>query len=88
MTVSNHCRVCGYDWGEPPWGVTGKTPSFEICPVCEVEAGYEDNSPESTRAYRAAWLAEGAPWDDDDVPHDGLSTVERLRRVPPGYESD
>ena len=80
------CRVCGYDWGEPPWGPGNDAATYWICPCCEVEAGYEDTSPASTRAYRAAWLAKGAPWSDPDETHDGLSTEERLTHVPRGFE--
>jgi hypothetical protein len=86
MGSANNCRACGYDWGEPPWGASGQEPSFWICPCCEVEAGYEDASPEGARRYREEWLAQGAPWSDPDEPHDGLSTEERLTHVPPGFE--
>ena len=36
--------------------------TFDICDCCGVEAGYEDNSRESTFAYRAAWIKAGAKW--------------------------
>ena len=32
------CRVCGYcDEELFPWGEDGETPTFEICPCCNVE---------------------------------------------------
>jgi hypothetical protein len=86
MGSADNCRVCGYDWGEPPWGESGQEPTFWICPCCEVEAGYEDGDVASAKAYRAAWIAAGAQWSDDDEPEDGLSTEERLTHVPPGFE--
>ncbi|MBA3783108.1 MAG: hypothetical protein H0X12_14815 [Nocardioides sp.] len=86
MASDNNCRVCGYDWGEPPWGPYGDTPNFWICPCCEVEAGYEDGTAESARSYRAEWLAAGAKWTIRTIAHDGLTTEERLKNVPPGFE--
>lgn len=86
MGSANNCRACGYDWGEPPWGASGQEPTYWICPCCQVEAGYEDGDAESSRRYRAEWLARGAPWTDESTPHDGLSTEERLTHVPPGFE--
>ena len=81
-----NCRVCGYRWPTPPWGDDGESPDFDICPCCQVEAGYEDASPEGARRYRDEWLARGAPWNDESTPHDGLSTEDRLTHVPPGFE--
>ena len=79
------CRVCGYDWGEPPWGTDGDASTHWICPCCGVQAGYEDSTADSSRRYRAAWLARGAPWSDRHEAHDGLTTQDRLARVPPGF---
>lgn len=86
MGDQHNCRVCGYRWEEPPWGASGQEPTYWICPSCEVEAGYEDVTPAGARAYRAAWIAAGAPWSDPDEPHDGLTTEQRLAHVPPGFE--
>ena len=86
MSDIDTCRVCGFRSATPPWGSDGRQPSFEICPSCGVEWGYEDGSPESARRYRAQWLADGAPWADDEWPRDGLTTDERLANVPTGFE--
>ena len=55
------CPVCGYDGlEEPAYDVHGYS-SFEICPCCGVEFGYDD----ATRSHedlRAEWLANGARW--------------------------
>lgn len=81
-----YCRVCGYESTDPlPWGPGGDLASFEICPCCEVEWGYEDSKPEGVRAYRAKWLAGGAKWSNEHVPEDGLTTEERLAHVPEAY---
>jgi len=75
------CRVCGYAPADPPWGVDGSTPSFEICPCCGVEFGYEDATPGGVRRYRELWLSTGGRWSDDSAPGDGLATAVRLQRV-------
>jgi len=54
------CPVCGYTDGEfLPWGESGEDPSFDICPCCGVEYGYEDFTVESAAKYRLAWLRRG-----------------------------
>jgi hypothetical protein len=75
------CRVCGFWSDEPPWGDDGRSPSFEYCPCCGVEWGYQDLLPSAAERFRATWLAEGAPWQDRKVPADGLTTDERLRGI-------
>lgn len=60
--VSLHCRVCGLQQSEPPWGADGRSPTFEICPCCGVEFGYEDVNETSALQARNAWLANGARW--------------------------
>ena len=76
------CRVCGYDSTvDPPWGEDGRTPTYGFCPCCGVEPGYQDFTPLSAERFRAAWLAEGAPWRDAKIPRGGLEVTERLRRI-------
>ena len=36
------CRVCGLLSSDPPWGYDGVSPTFDFCPCCGVEFGYED----------------------------------------------
>jgi rubredoxin len=76
------CRVCGLRLMEPPWGVDGKSATFEICDCCGVEFGYEDSNPESTRAYRTEWLSKGANWFHPDRKPTNWSTAEQLKHVP------
>jgi hypothetical protein len=61
------------------------TPSYEICPSCGVEHGYEDATLVGVRRYREQWLAAGGRWVDHTVPEDGMSAQERLQRVPETY---
>ena len=76
-----YCPVCGYEAAEPPWGEDGRTPTFDYCPCCGVEWGYQDSSPLGIQRFRATWLEAGAPWQDASERHDGLSTAARLRRI-------
>lgn len=54
------CPVCGYPGlSEAPYD--GTSPSFEICPSCGTEFGYED----ATRSHaelRKAWIEDGCRW--------------------------
>jgi hypothetical protein len=59
----NHiCLVCGYaGLAEPPY-INGQ-PSYEICPCCGFEFGFDDGSKGmSIEVYRNEWLERGAPW--------------------------
>lgn len=56
------CRVCGLLQDEPPWGDDGLVPSFEICPCCGAEFGYEDVSLNPVMRKRRQWLEAGAKW--------------------------
>ncbi|MEM5370068.1 hypothetical protein V4C53_29075 [Paraburkholderia azotifigens] len=60
----NNCRVCGYELAYPPWGDDGEDPSWEICPCCGTEFGYEDCTPVSAKRKREQWIAAGCPWFD------------------------
>src|SRR5437588_759385 len=77
------CPVCG--WGglyEPSHDQFGGG-SFEICPSCGVEFGYQDST-RSHRELRAEWIAKGAGWHaGDEPPPGGWDPVEQLRRA--GY---
>lgn len=58
----NNCRVCGLYIVNAPWGVDNHTPTYEICPCCGVEFGYEDFSIESVIKYRSDWIKNGTIW--------------------------
>ena len=60
---NNFCKVCGLTFKDfYPWGPNGDLTSFEICPCCGVEWGYEDCSEEATVQYRLAWICDGMKW--------------------------
>lgn len=57
------CPVCGYPDLEEPARFEDGYPSWEICPSCGFEFGYDDD--EAGRSYadwRQEWVAEGMPW--------------------------
>jgi hypothetical protein len=55
------CPVCGYHGlTEPPHDAHGCA-SFQICPSCGTEFGYDDAA-KSHAALRKAWLDGGARW--------------------------
>jgi hypothetical protein len=56
------CRVCGLPQDTPPWGEDRMSASFDICPCCGVEFGYEDATPIAAKNYRQQWIAGGAKW--------------------------
>lgn len=51
-----YCRICGSCEGYMPWGEDGQTPSFEICPCCSVQFGYEDMNISGILKYRSEWI--------------------------------
>jgi hypothetical protein len=63
MRSSNRfaCPVCDFDGlSEPPYDECGCA-SFEICPSCGTEFGYDD-AKRSHDDHRNAWIAAGKPW--------------------------
>jgi hypothetical protein len=76
------CPVCGFgDLLEPPYNASGRG-SFEICPSCGFEFGYDDESEGiSHEAHRASWLAGGAEWFDPDARPQGWDLATQLARI-------
>lgn len=58
--ISEHCRVCGFDVGEPLW-IDGN-PTYVICDCCGAEAGVDEVTRKMAVRWRTRWLARGAPW--------------------------
>jgi hypothetical protein len=63
MSLTFTCPICGFNGlKEPPYNKEND-PSFEICPCCGFEFGFDgENSPERFGEYRKHWIAEGTPW--------------------------
>jgi hypothetical protein len=77
-TEHHRCPVCCYpDLDEPAYDELGCA-SFEICPCCGTEFGYDDSGA-SHEELRRRWLARGAPWfSRSRLPPPGWSAVEQL----------
>lgn len=81
----SYCRVCGYELSFPPWGDDGKSPTWEICPCCGTEFGYEDSTPASTRAMRSRWIAGGKQWFDKSKRSVDWSYDAQCKHIPKEY---
>jgi hypothetical protein len=77
------CRVCGLDFGDSyfPWGEDGESASFDICPCCGCEFGYEDVIPTAARNHRQRWLAGGAQWRKPKERPIGWSAERQLQQI-------
>lgn len=81
----NNCRVCGFELLEPPWGMDGKTPSWDICRCCGTEFGYEDCTLKSIKKNRQEWISSGCPWFDKKQKPEFWSWENQKRGIPPEY---
>lgn len=79
------CRVCGWRNMEPPWGIDGKSPSFDFCECCGIEFGHGDNNLEAVRASRARWVDGGAKWYESKMKPAAWSLQEQLKKVLPEF---
>lgn len=85
---TTYCRVCGYDLNEPPWGVTGDSPMFIICPCCGCESGLEDQTIEDMKQYRAQWISSGASWYEKKSKPKHWSLDEQMQNIPEKYKEE
>ena len=64
MSMKNYtCPVCGFKGLEENPYNQRKEPSYEICPCCGFEFGFDSaGSKESLIEYRQRWIKDGARW--------------------------
>ena len=76
------CLVCGYDkLCAPPYDQHGRR-SFEICPCCGFEFGFDDDSEGLTHTeYKGKWIATGAEWFDTDARPEVWDLDKQLKRM-------
>jgi hypothetical protein len=79
------CRICGLKLDVPPWGDDGRTPSFEFCPCCGVEWGYQDATAVGARRYREQWLKAGAAWESPELRPAHWDLQAQLMAIPTGF---
>lgn len=75
------CRICGLQQDDPPWGEDGNSPSFDICPCCGVEFGYEDCNLNAVKAYRNEWLKNNATWFQPKKKPENWSLENQLKNI-------
>jgi hypothetical protein len=57
------CPVCGFLGLKEPAFNQQNIPSYEICPCCGFEFGFDGNNNQETfAAFRKRWLEKGGQW--------------------------
>jgi len=84
--ISFFCRICGLKQSDPPWGYDGKTPTFEFCPCCGVEFGYQDCQLSAIIKYRKSWLQSGANWSEPNERANNWSLEDQLKNIPTEFK--
>lgn len=77
------CPVCGYPrLTEPPRGTNGGG-SYEICPCCGFQFGYDDDDAGITFSeWRARWIENNmAWWSGSQARPDGWDPAQQLRSL-------
>lgn len=76
------CPVCGFDGlQEAPYNKAGNG-SYEICPCCGFEYGFDDQSEGITHEeYRVKWIADGAQWFNPDAMPEGWDLTMQLKNL-------
>lgn len=79
------CRVCGLRQTTPPWGHNGLIPSFEICPCCGTEFGYDDATRTAVLRRRNIWRDTGYAWTNPHEKPAGWKISDQLAQIPTDY---
>ncbi len=81
------CPVCGYpDLKDPPYDPITNASSFDICPCCGCEYGYNDATPWAKRNHLLKWLKRGAPWFMPELRPANWDVKTKLRRAGIDFE--
>lgn len=80
------CRVCGLIQKDPPWGLDGQTPNFDICNCCGVEFGYGDCTLNAVKSFREKWINSGASWDCPEAKPSHWSLEEQIKNIPKDFK--
>ena len=75
------CPVCGFrGLKEVPYDEHG-APSYEICPCCGFEFGFEEKGEQAR--FREDWIRKGAPWSQPDLKPADWDLKEQLNGLSP-----
>lgn len=67
MSKKYTCPVCEYNQlTEEPFNKKNE-PSYEICPCCGFEFGFNGDNKHTFNKYRQEWIKEGCPWFMDQL---------------------
>ena len=83
--MKHTCPVCGWpELHEPPRNASGGA-SFEICPCCGFEFGFDDDDRGVTyEQARARWIAGGMKWWSTSRPAPARwDAAQQFARLPP-----
>lgn len=73
------CPTCGYpNLERPAWNPDNGVPSFDICPSCGCEFGYDDATLKAREKYREKWIRNGALWYKPDLKPKGWNLQQQL----------
>jgi hypothetical protein len=76
------CPTCGYpELNQPAWDIKTGSPSFDICPCCGCEFGYNDATPLAREKYRREWTHNGANWFKPELKPSNWNLKEQLNRI-------
>lgn len=82
----NFCRICGLYSEDKPWGEDGHCPTYDICPCCGCEFGYEDCTFESAINYRKQWIENGVKWFDLKYKPEDWDLEKQMQNIPDKYK--
>ncbi len=90
--MKNICPICFFDGlYEPPYNSRGSG-SYEICPCCGFQFGYDDypDKEKQIKEWRQRWVLSGYPWfSPRRNPPAGWTPTEQLKAfLNPDTESD
>jgi hypothetical protein len=85
MLNNINCRVCGFALGFEPWGKDDSEPTWEICPCCGTEFGYEDSTIIGVMRARKRWIDNGAQWFNNNKRPSDWDMNTQLSMIPAIY---
>ncbi|OKP94996.1 hypothetical protein A3849_28410 [Paenibacillus sp. P46E] len=76
------CHICGYAGiNQLPWGIDGKTPSFDVCACCGAEYGIDDLTKLGLLHYQAEWLSNGGKWFNQHEKPNKWDLIDQMRNI-------
>jgi rubredoxin len=81
------CPVCGYPrLLEPAYDLGTVSPSFNICPCCGCEFGYDDATPWAKESFLKNWVKRGSPWFHPELKPSDWNVREQLQSIGIEYQ--